>query len=52
MQERVLTALENAGVFTTGGLVKEKVMSVRHLLFICYNLWIELIKMSTLLCMC
>ena len=29
MQARVLEALETAGVFTSGGLVKDKVLSIK-----------------------
>jgi len=32
LQKRVLVALEEAGVFTSGGLVKDKVCHVNYLL--------------------
>lgn len=34
LQKRILTALEDAGVFTSGGLVKDKVMP-NYKFFIC-----------------
>ena len=39
MQARVLEALETAGVFTSGGLVKDKVLSIKlsHTIYVFHN---------------